>query len=109
MIQFNITWNKGEQETVPHTDPFPSKKTTNGDWPWDETDFEINKGFAMVIIIMIGKYTYDESKNKKSQQRVRNYNKEPNGNSEIKTRYIWNNTGHRNTKRGWGPNPSSDA
>ena len=42
----------------------------------------------MVIIIMIGKYTYDESKNKKSQQRVRNYNKEPNGNSEIKTRYI---------------------
>ena len=63
----------------------------------------------MVIIIMIGKYTYDELKNKKSQQRVRNYNKEPNGNSEIKTRYIWNNTGRWNTKRGWGPNPSSDA
>ena len=74
MILFNITWNKGEQETVPYTDPFPSKKTINGDWPWNETDFEINKGFAMVIIIMIGKYTYDESKNKKSQQRVRNYN-----------------------------------
>ena len=50
--------------------------------------FEINKGFEMVIIIMIGKYTYDESKNKKSQQRVRNYNEEPNGNSEIKTSYI---------------------
>lgn len=42
----------------------------------------------MVIIIMIGKYTYDESKNKKSQQRVRNYNKEQNGNPEMKTRYI---------------------
>ena len=33
---------------------------------------------------MMGKYAYDELKKKKSQQRVRNYNKEPNGNSEIK-------------------------
>lgn len=40
------------------------------------------KVFTIVFIIMIGKHANDEVK--KTQQRVRNYNKEPNGNSVIK-------------------------
>lgn len=43
------------------------------------------KGFTEAIIIMVRKYAHDELTNRKIQQKVRNYNKEPNGNTKIKT------------------------
>lgn len=47
-----------------------------------------DKDFTTVIILVIGKYAPDELKNKESQQTVRNYNKEPNENYEIKIHNI---------------------
>lgn len=42
------------------------------------------KSFTVALIIMIGKYVHNELKNQKIQQKVRNYKKEPNGNTKNK-------------------------